>query len=240
MAMTPLEQRPILVEEAYRAILDEIAEGRLAPGERLRQEAVAARLQVSRQPVSHALALLKQEGFLVEAGRRGLEVAPLDPDYLLASYQVRAALDATAARLAATRVKERPGEAATDLAALNEVLAEGEGAVGRATPTALVKADMAFHQALNRLSGNPVLEETAARQWGHIRRAMHAVLAADYQAERIWREHAGIVAAVCAGDPERAAERARAHAENAGRVTQRRLAERRTPDASEEENKAVA
>ena len=54
---------------------DAIAEGVLAPGERLTQEQVAARLNVSRQPVSHALQLLKRQGLAVERGRRGLSVA---------------------------------------------------------------------------------------------------------------------------------------------------------------------
>lgn len=220
--MIPLGQRPILVEETYRALLDEIAEGRLAPGARLRQEALAEELQVSRQPISHALALLKQEGFLVEAGRRGLEVAPLDPDHLLALYQVRAALDGTAAGLAADRVARDDPGAGKELAALEASLTAGEK-VPAEEIKALVRADMAFHRALNRLSGNAVILETAERQWGHLRRAMHAVLTGAYRAERVWQEHRAIVAAIRAGDAKLAAARAQAHAEEAGRITKDRL-----------------
>ncbi|GAB5470138.1 MAG: GntR family transcriptional regulator [Rhodospirillales bacterium] len=228
--MIPLGQRPILIEEAYRALLDEIAEGRLLPGQRVRQEELASQLQVSRQPVSHALALLKQDGFLVDSGRRGLEVAPLDGDYLLASYQVRAALDATAAGLAARRVRDQGqergvakglGEAEAALERARRV-ADPRRSDGTAT-TAFVQADMAFHQALNRLSGNPVLVETAERQWGHLRRAMHAVMASDYTAKTILEEHAAILAAVRAGNPETAAVLAAGHAERAGTTTRARL-----------------
>ncbi len=226
--MIPLGQRPVLVEETYRALLDEIAEGRLAPGERLRQEALADELQVSRQPISHALALLKQEGFLVEAGRRGLEVAPLDPDYLLSLYQVRAALDSTAARLAAERLAAGGSAAKAEFAVLQEALEAGERLPGGET-RALVQADMAFHQALNRLSGNPVILETAERQWGHLRRAMHAVLAGAYRAERIWKEHRAIVEAIAAGEPELAAKRAAGHASAAGEITKSRLLARTEP-----------
>ncbi len=224
--MIPLGQRPILVEETYRALLDEIAEGRLAPGARLRQEALAEELQVSRQPISHALALLKQEGFLVEAGRRGLEVAPLDPGYLLALYQVRAALDGTAARLAAERVAAGDTEALRDLAHLQATLESGAAlapAESEGKTRALVQADMAFHQALNSLSGNAVILETAERQWGHLRRAMHAVVSGPYRAERIWHEHRAIVEAIAAGNPARAAELASKHAQQAGEVTKARL-----------------
>ncbi len=228
--MIPLGHRPILVEETYRALLDEIAEGRLAPGARLRQEALAEELQVSRQPISHALALLKQEGFLVEAGRRGLEVAPLDPAYLLALYQVRAALDGTAAALAAERVVQADPTAVRDLDALRADLEVGERLPAGAIKE-LVRADMAFHRSLNRLSGNPVILETADRQWGHLRRAMHAVLTGAYRAERVWQEHRAIVEAIQVGDPERARQLAEAHANEAGRITQSKLID---PDAGAE------
>ncbi len=223
--LQPLGQRPVLVEEAYRAILDEISEGRLRPGQRVRQEELAGLLQVSRQPVSHALALLKQEGFLVDSGRRGLEVAPLDPGYLLASYQVRSALDRTAARLAALRVLTQGDEAevADGVAALKSAMARGRAAESQGSIASLVQADMAFHQAINRLSGNPVLVETAERQWGHLRRGMCAVLDSDYEIGRIWDEHAAILAAIESGEAELAAARAAAHADEAGQTTHRRL-----------------
>src|SRR3546814_11784230 len=43
---------------------------------------VAGRLNVSRQPVTHALAVLKAQGFLEASGRQGLTVAPIDPALL--------------------------------------------------------------------------------------------------------------------------------------------------------------
>ncbi len=222
--MTPLGHRPILVEETYRALLDEIAEGRLTPGMRLRQEALAEELQVSRQPISHALALLKQDGFLVEAGRRGLEVAPLDRDYLLALYQARAALDATAARLAAERVAQGSPQAWQEFNTLKVALEVGES-LTELDIRHLVQADMAFHQALNHLSGNPVIVEIAERQWSHLRRAMHAVLKGGYQAEQVWQDHRAIVQAIAQGDPDLAAQEATVHALHAGRVTHARLSE---------------
>ena len=53
-----------LVDQAYGVILDAVCDGTLKPGERLTQEDIASRLNVSRQPVTHALALLKAQGFL--------------------------------------------------------------------------------------------------------------------------------------------------------------------------------
>ena len=224
--MEQLRERPVLVEEAYRAILSAIADGRLAPGQRLQQEGLAEMLGVSRQPISHALALLRQEGFVVEGagtrGRKGVMVAPLSASYVKQLYEVRAALDSTAARLAAEAVAAGRAEVALRKA-LSQALAAGELALSEDDRQRLAEADMAFHRALNRLSGNAVICETAERHWGHVRRAMGAVLADARQVHVAWEEHRAICQAVLAGDAVAAERLTRAHAERAGRETYRRL-----------------
>jgi len=96
-----LEAAPDLVDQVYRSLLDAISEGSLAPGQRITQDDIARQLAVSRQPVLQALRLLKKDGFVQDAPGRGLLVAPLDADWILHVYQVRGALDALAAQLAA-------------------------------------------------------------------------------------------------------------------------------------------
>ena len=81
----------------------------LAPGARITQEELAASLDVSRQPVLQALRLLKKDGFVIDAGRRGLMVSPLDAQVIADVYEVRAVLDGLAARRAAAgRCEARP------------------------------------------------------------------------------------------------------------------------------------
>jgi DNA-binding GntR family transcriptional regulator len=89
------------VDQVYRRLLDAISDGSLAPGQRITQEDIAHQLAVSRQPVLQALRLLKKDGFVQDAPGRGLLVAPLDAAWSQSVYQVRGALDALAARLAA-------------------------------------------------------------------------------------------------------------------------------------------
>ncbi|MEN9629836.1 MAG: hypothetical protein RJA10_3064, partial [Pseudomonadota bacterium] len=103
-----LESAPDLVDRAYRALVDAISSGALAPGQRITQEELAAQLAVSRQPVLQALRLLKQDGLVQDAPGRGLQVSPLEADAVLQIYQVRGALDALAARLAAERRQALP------------------------------------------------------------------------------------------------------------------------------------
>ena len=58
--LVKLQPAPDLVDRVYRALLDAISDGSLAPGARLTQEDIAARLAVSRQPVLQALRLLEE------------------------------------------------------------------------------------------------------------------------------------------------------------------------------------
>ena len=101
--LVKLQAAPDLVDQVYRALLDAISDGSLAPGARLTQEDIAEQLAVSRQPVLQALRLLKKDGLVHDAPGRGVLVAPLDAGWIAQVYEVRGALDALAARLAAER-----------------------------------------------------------------------------------------------------------------------------------------
>ena len=94
--MDPLRLVPNLIEQVYARMVDAIAEGVLAPGDRLTQEEIGERLHVF-SPVSHALQLLKRQGLVVEQGRRGLSVAPIEAGRMRDLYQLRAAIDGLAA-----------------------------------------------------------------------------------------------------------------------------------------------
>jgi DNA-binding GntR family transcriptional regulator len=223
--MDPVPPRTQLVEQVYDRLLQAICSRRLAPGARLAQEQLAATLGVSRQPVSHALQLLKQEGLVRDAGRRGLVVAPIEADYVQALYEVRAALDAVAAARAARRIGAagRDGQHAGRLAEARAILERGRAAVTAGDKPAMGDADLALHGVINALSGNPVIVEIARQHWRHIRRAIDVVLDDPALHARVWDEHAAIVAAIAAGDAARAERLARDHARRAGDETWQRL-----------------
>lgn len=208
-----LETAPDLVDQAYQALLAAIAGGTLAPGQRLTQEELAARLAVSRQPVLQALRLLKQQGLVEDAPGRGLRVAALDATALVHTYQVRGALDALAARLAAERRATLPAA----------LLRDGRRATQGQDVAAMLEADLGFHRALYAASGNPFIERSAEAHWAHIRRAMGAVLQSSGTRRPVWDEHEAIAAAVARGDAEAAAQAAAGHAASASAHLSTRL-----------------
>jgi DNA-binding GntR family transcriptional regulator len=207
--MDIVTQAPKLVEQSYASILNAICDGRLPPGERLNQDELAQRMNVSRQPVGQALSILKTQGFVRDAGRRGLIVAPLERPFFRAIYELREAIDPMAARLAAQRASP------ADAKAGREILAAGRAALEGGSADAVIAEDMRFHLWLYRVAGNPLLVETMRLYWNHLRRAMGEVLKDAGGRQQVWVEHAAILDAVSARDAPAAADRALRHVHDA-------------------------
>lgn len=209
--MTPqlikIESTPDLVDQVYRSLLDAISEGSLAPGARIMQEDIAEQLAVSRQPVLQALRLLKKDGFVLDAPGRGVLVAPLDVGWLMQIYQVRSALDALAAGLAA-RARFRVDPA---------LISQGRAAARSNDIKAMIAADARFHGAIYAASANPLIAQSAQLHWHHIRRAMGAVLQVSTMRESIWDEHEAIAEAIANGDEATAQQLIRGHVDDASR-----------------------
>ncbi len=213
--LVKLRAAPDLVDQVYRALLDAISDGSLAPGTRITQEDLAARLAVSRQPVLQALRLLKKDSLVHDAPGRGLLIAPLDAEWIGRVYQVRGALDALAARLAAGRHAQLDPK----------LIEQGRRSARGKNVKAMIEADIAFHNAIYAASGNPLIGASAQLHWVHLRRVMGAVLQQQHQRATIWDEHAAIAAAIGAGDAKLAARLIEQHGRQASENLQARLAD---------------
>ena len=203
--MKPLAAAPNLVEQVREALLDEIAAGQLASGERVIQEQVAQALGVSRQPVQQALALLRNQGVLVDAPGRGLIVARLDADHVQHMYDMRAAIEGLACRRAAELNAVRAARQGPAL------IDAGRKAVAGGAVAKMIAADIRFHEFLYTLSGNPLIAPSLASHLTTTQRAMGEVLVSDETPRDIWDQHAAILDAIAAGDADRAERLARSH-----------------------------
>jgi len=222
--LVKLQASPDLVDQVYRALLDAISDGSLAPGVRITQEDLAERLAVSRQPVLQALRLLKKDGLVHDAPGRGLLVAPLDAGWIAHVYEVRGALDALAAKLAAAK------RAVID----PRLLETGRRAARGRNIKAMIEADIAFHHAIYAACGNPLVERSAQLHWVHLRRVMGAVLQQTRQRDKIWDEHAAIAEAIRAGNASRAVELIEHHGRNASENLLARLSDVLKPPIQEQ------
>jgi DNA-binding GntR family transcriptional regulator len=136
----------IRVHDVLRtAILD----GELAPGERLRAEALAGRFGTSRTPVREALLMLEREGLVEVHPNRGAIVRSFDADDLLDLYEVRALIEPHAAARAATRIGDAP------LARLDELCEAAESA--KATVADQIVFNEEFHRVIVEAAESPRL-----------------------------------------------------------------------------------
>jgi len=204
-ALTKIQARPDLVDEVYKSLLDAISDGSLAPGTRITQEEIAERMAVSRSPVLQALLLLKKDGLVQDAPGRGIVIADMDAQWIGNLYQVRGALDALAARLAAARK--------VDIGP--EIIAAGRRAARGKDVKSMIEADIAFHSAIYQASANPLIVATTQVHWAHLRRVMGAALLSPERREAIWDDHEAIANAIVAGQVELAGELCERHADSA-------------------------
>lgn len=119
------------VSLAYTRLRELIVAGRLAPGSRIIETAVATRLGVSRTPVRAALQRLQQEGYVMvtSPGQQSrMSVAPLTQDDARELFGMLAAVEGLAARWAAERPAEERVTIVRELRELNGALLEASSA----------------------------------------------------------------------------------------------------------------
>ena len=132
--------------ESIADVLRRDIEARLLPPDTaLRQESLAERFGVSRQPVRQALDRLLAEGLVVRRSDRSLAVAGLSAGESRDLAALRILVEGEALRLSLPRLEPRDLRRATRLA---EDLAEEEN------PAAIEELDVAFHAALYGACGN--------------------------------------------------------------------------------------
>lgn len=222
MAMdVPRLSRPApLREGVYEALLELIVTRALAPGQHLVEAELAARLGISRQPVREALQRLSTEGWVeLKPGQGAFVHAPTEEeaDQLLA---VRSLLEAESARLAA-------GHAAREsVARLREVCVRGKQAVADDDVDAAVAANAELHLAIVKMAGNTVLAELIAQVDRRVR--WYYTPVARQRGRRSWAEHDALIAALAAGDGDKAAQIMREHTEHTRRSYHQRSDDRLT------------
>ena len=187
------------------ALEDEILTGRLAPGTRLEEVALAKRFGVSRTPIREALLHLAAAGLIENRPRRGAVVAAVGPQRLVEMFEVMAELEAMCARLAARRAMP------DDLAAIRaahqacaEAAASGDG-------DRYYYANEQFHDLIRRAGRNGFLIEQADALKKRLRAYRRLQLRARGRITASWEEHEAITAAIAAGDGTSAARAMRAH-----------------------------
>jgi DNA-binding GntR family transcriptional regulator len=199
-----------LGEAVFRALCQALENGIYRSGDRLREDEVAQRLNVSRTPVREALGRLMAKGWVQPAGGRGLIVRSLDQNDILELYAMREILEGAAARLAAQYAV--PAE----IAALRDIharFASGEG-----DAAGLARLNRLLHGAIQRAARNRYLDAALADMHVAISLLGSTTFAAEGRPATAAAEHRELIEAIAAGDPDRAEAIARGHIREALRT----------------------
>lgn len=180
----------------------DILRGAYAPGERLTEEFLSERYDVSRVPVREALRVLEAEGFVTIQPYKGVTVTVLTPQDAADLFAVREVVEQLSARRAAD------GAAAEDLAFLRDVIRRGFEAEAAHLVHEHARLNTVLHTRIAQMSGNPslhsLLRQLAAKiEWLYTADVDHR--------DTSWEEHVEIVDAIEQGDVERAGELMAAH-----------------------------
>jgi DNA-binding GntR family transcriptional regulator len=212
---------------AYASLRREIIEGRFAPGRRMREIELSEHLGISRTPTRQALTRLELEGLLNLRPRTGLVVSTLDLDAVEELYEMRAALEGTAAAMAAKHASPK------DLAALARLIAEGERIDPE--PFKLYRHNRDLHDAIQVAAHNRYLEKSLSALQDAIALLGPTTLAEKGRLAIAQAEHAAIVEAISQRDGEKADSLARAHVLGALEIRRAILANERDLEARPEQ-----
>ncbi|MEO7911494.1 MAG: GntR family transcriptional regulator [Roseiflexaceae bacterium] len=206
LPLTPTVKRS-LADDVVDRLRNAIFHGSFKPGEALREEQLAAMLDVSRGPVREALVQLEREGLVIVRRHRGATVARLSRGDLEDVYSLRLALERLAVQRAARIATDQ------DFAAMEAVLADFDIALLRGpSEKEIAELDVRFHDLIYQAARHQRLYDC----WANLKAQIYIFLLSRNVADPDFREitvksHAALLDALRTRDEARATSEIEAH-----------------------------
>jgi DNA-binding GntR family transcriptional regulator len=172
---------------------------------RLDERHLTRQLGVSRTPVREALSILEQEGFLRTIPRRGIFIVRKSKRQIIEMIQMWAALESMAARLATLHAPD------SEIAKLRHLFDDFQNSPPAEHLDEYSDANIAFHQAIIKLGGSQLIEDTTHNLFIHVRAIRRATISQNDRAARSIIDHLKIIEALERRDTELAERLTRQH-----------------------------
>ncbi len=202
--------RVCLSDVAYARLRDWILDGTLAPGEPLRDEALAEALGMSRTPIREALRRLEEEGLAVCTATRRTQVSPVTVTQAREVYPIVATLEALALRQALPLLAADPAALAEALDAMRAANARLASALESGDAGEATAADEDLHTAFVARCGNAELNALLKDLRSKVRRIERVFWGGETDRTPSVADHERLIAAFAARDGAMA-ERELAH-----------------------------
>jgi DNA-binding GntR family transcriptional regulator len=199
----------------YDALRDAIVRGDIAPNARLVESDITTTFRMSRSAVRDALIRLEQERLVVREPHRGARVRQVSDDEAVEILQARAVLEGLAVRQAAERIGEEGiGRLRACLERQRELLEAGD-LLGASD------ANADLHAVLLETSGHTTTQRLIRALNSQTVRYQYRTILIPGRPAASLGEHAVIVEAVIAGDPDGSEDAMRSHLLNVAAAVQR-------------------
>ena len=172
---------------------------------RLDERRLSEGLGISRTPIREAMTLLEQEGFVRTRPRRGIFVVRKTKREIIEMITVMAALESMAARLAAERASTK------EIAGLHRLMDRFRNGNDGERLAEYSDANIAFHQAIIRMSGCDLLADMTENLFIHMRAIRKITIHQENRAARSIIDHLRIIEALEQRDTELAERLVRQH-----------------------------
>lgn len=199
----PRIDRRRLVDVAYEELRKRIVSGDFPMGSRLNEVHLASDLGVSRAPVREAVRRLSEEGLVVERPHQGAVVRELDAAALVDLYNVRAAIEPLAIRLATRR--------GMDTRPLQALVARMAAAAQSGDYSLVARHELDFHSVICNNSGNEILIAIFRGLEGLVLMGLALDDSGYPDLEEVAREHQPLIDLIESGGEDAAAEAMTAH-----------------------------
>lgn len=208
LALQPIASNASLRDQAYAALKQAIVDADVYshPGEvRLDERQLSLSLGVSRTPIREAMTLLEQEGLLRTVPRRGIFIVRKTKRQIVEMIEMWAAIESMAARLATLNASDE------EIAGLRRMFDEFRTEAPAEHIDEYSDANIAFHQAIIRLSGSHLMGQTLENLFIHVRAIRRMTISQADRASRSIVDHMRIIEALEQRDTELAERLVRQH-----------------------------
>jgi len=188
--------RVVLHEQVASTLRQMLVEGLIPPGVKLNERELCEELNISRTPLREAIKMLAVEGLVELLPNRGSVAIELSPADVRHTFEVMAGLEGLSGELAAQRITE------SELDEIKALHFEMMAAYTRRDLSAYYQLNAAIHRAINQAAKNPVLTAT----YNQVNARLQALRFRSNQDGEKWQhavdEHAAMIDALSARDPE--------------------------------------
>ena len=195
-------------DQAYAALKQAIMDADIygsADEIRLDERQLSEALGVSRTPIREAMTRLEQKGLLRTVPRRGIFIVRKTKREIIEMIEMWAALESMAARLATLNASD------ADIAALRHMFDTFQSENPALHIDEYSDANIAFHQAIIRLSGSQLMNKAIETLFIHVRAIRKRTISQKDRAARSIVEHMNIIEALERRDTELAERLVREH-----------------------------